>query len=467
MKCQHPPEESETPHPLDISKTTRGHEHALLILDTLPFCYVLLNTRLEMVNCNRATVDFFQCVETVETRKRVLKMFPERQPDGRLSAEAARFELNNAFTTGYHKVEWTFLLPSGELVPAEIIAVKVTHGDEDMLAVYARDLREEKALRAAHNEAHERIRLMFDAMPFCCNLWNEQYNNIDCNLEAVRLFGLSSKNEYLNRFAELSPEKQPDGEASVQKARRFIKRAFEIGHHRFEWMHQKLNGTPMPAEVTLVRIKMGSQYIVAGYTRDLREEKSLLKAKAAAMHEAQTDPLTRLYNKTAVKLLINNVLNSSDADNKHALICIDLDNFKSINDAFGHLFGDEVLTEVSKQIKRVFRSSDILGRFGGDEFILFIKDIPSIEFINAKAEVLCTQIRKTYRVEGVAHTVSASIGISIYPDDGTSYSTLYQNADAASYCAKRAGKNQYALWANCAHHEGTLSTHVKSKPTKT
>lgn len=129
-------------------------------------------------------------------------------------------------------------------------------------------------------EAEERTRIMLDTTPLCCNFWDEHYNNIDCNQEAARLFGLASKQEYLDRFQELSPEFQPDGQLSADAGLARIREAFTTGYARFEWLHQKLDGEPIPAEITLVRVKRGTGYIVAGYTRDLREQKAML----AEMH---------------------------------------------------------------------------------------------------------------------------------------------------------------------------------------
>ncbi len=130
----------------------------------------------------------------------------------------------------------------------------------------------------AMNEAVERTRIMLDATPLCCNLWNENCRNIDCNKEAVALFGLSSKEEYLERFHELSPEFQPDGQRSTVKVRRCVREAFQKGYMVLEWMHKRLDGEPIPTEITLVRVKRGEKYIVTSYTRDLREYKRMMRA---------------------------------------------------------------------------------------------------------------------------------------------------------------------------------------------
>ena len=134
-------------------------------------------------------------------------------------------------------------------------------------------LREEISHRL---EADKRTRIMFEATPLCATFWDKEAHIIDCNSEAVRLFELSGKQEFLDRFFELSPAHQPYGQASVDKVLALIKKVFEEGYARFEWMHQKLDGELLPCEVTLVRVRYGDDYIVAGYARDLREIKATM-----------------------------------------------------------------------------------------------------------------------------------------------------------------------------------------------
>ncbi|SBV92119.1 putative Histidine kinase [uncultured delta proteobacterium] len=134
-------------------------------------------------------------------------------------------------------------------------------------------------------EDEQRTKIMLDAMPHCCNFWDENHNNIDCNEAAARLFELGSKVEYLERFNELSPEYQPCGRLSAELAAERIHEAFTEGYCRFEWMHQKLNGEPVPAEITLVRVRWGKGFIVVGYTRDLREQRAMQTAVERTQRE--------------------------------------------------------------------------------------------------------------------------------------------------------------------------------------
>lgn len=114
------------------------------------------------------------------------------------------------------------------------------------------------------------LRTMMNATPLSINVWNEKFENMACNTAVVELFDLRDEGEYLERFFELSPPCQPDGRPSSEVAYEKISQAFREGRTVFPWMHQKLDGTPIPAEITLVRMPYQKGYIVAGYTRDLR-----------------------------------------------------------------------------------------------------------------------------------------------------------------------------------------------------
>jgi PAS domain-containing protein len=123
-------------------------------------------------------------------------------------------------------------------------------------------------------EADERMRIMFDAMPLACNFWDANRRNMDCNQASAILFDLPDQKAYLDNFYKLSPEFQPDGRPSGEKAVAMVDQAFRDGRIVFEWMHQKLDGAPVPCEIILVRMPWRDDFIVVGYTRDLRELKA-------------------------------------------------------------------------------------------------------------------------------------------------------------------------------------------------
>jgi diguanylate cyclase (GGDEF)-like protein len=195
---------------------------------------------------------------------------------------------------------------------------------------------------------------------------------------------------------------------------------------------------------TVVYDKKREPYKSIGFIENIDEQ---VRRENVLLQKANTDPLTGFYNKAAAETFISEIMLSSFNGALHALMCIDLDNFKSINDLFGHLYGDDVLKETAGTMKNLFRSDDVLGRFGGDEFVIFVRAVPNIDFVKEKATELNRRLNKTYKKDGVECTVSASIGIAVFPSDGTAYSVLHQKADEASYAAKKSGKNTYRFAA--------------------
>ncbi len=136
---------------------------------------------------------------------------------------------------------------------------------------------------ARRAELDEHARIMLDATPLAASFWDAQGNMIDCNLEAVRLFGLERKSDYTEHFYELNPLRQPDGELTEDKAAREIAAAFATGYRRFDWMYRTLGGEELPVETTLVRVASNGEYRLAAFSRDLREMRAIEEQRLAAI----------------------------------------------------------------------------------------------------------------------------------------------------------------------------------------
>lgn len=159
---------------------------------------------------------------------------------------------------------------------------------------------------------------------------------------------------------------------------------------------------------------------------------------------AHYDKLTNLYNRGSTQLMIEKML-SQNTDQMYAFFILDIDNFKSANDLYGHSFGDHVLVEFSRILKESFRSQDVVGRLGGDEFIVFLA-IPSLSFLENKASRLLDILNEEISFEGDCMKISASIGISMTPKDGIDFTELYKKADKALYVSKKKGRNTFTIY---------------------
>jgi len=170
------------------------------------------------------------------------------------------------------------------------------------------------------------------------------------------------------------------------------------------------------------------------------------KQSADLKDKAETDLLTGLLNKISTEKYIQDYLEGEGKDKKAMFFLLDIDNFKKINDTMGHAFGDEVLATLGEKISTEFRATDIFGRIGGDEFVVFLKDIKTDEIRDREAARVAEFFKNFKAGEYVKYSATASIGAAMYPKDGTSFETLYKAADQAVYQAKRHGKNQLAFY---------------------
>ena len=190
---------------------------------------------------------------------------------------------------------------------------------------------------------------------------------------------------------------------------------------------------------SLQRDESGRPARAVGVFIDIDDE---LRASWALMANANRDSLTKLLNRDACRREVKSILSAEDHPPLSALAILDLDNFKEVNDHFGHLYGDTVLTRVSAEISGMFRGTDVVGRIGGDEFIIFMPDIPNQKLAQERFQILIDSLNSLLQELCSLPSLSCSVGVAFSPDHGTAYEELFQRADRALYQAKSLGKNQ-------------------------
>jgi len=172
----------------------------------------------------------------------------------------------------------------------------------------------------------------------------------------------------------------------------------------------------------------------------------LQEANNKLQHQANHDPLTGLPNRRLYYELLSHEINKAERNNyKLAILYMDLDGFKAINDALGHAMGDVLLVNIAKRLKASLRQEDLIARLGGDEFTLCYTNIKEIEEINLLCQRLLDNVSQPIYLEQHQCQVGFSIGVSIYPDHGTDYDTLMRVADSSMYQVKNSGKNNFAI----------------------
>ncbi|MBU3899434.1 MAG: EAL domain-containing protein [Gammaproteobacteria bacterium] len=206
----------------------------------------------------------------------------------------------------------------------------------------------------------------------------------------------------------------------------------------------------------------GTQHAIA-YVRDLSERREF---EASLKHQASHDELTGLPNRWLFNLQLNQALaRSGRAASRVAVLFLDLDHFKNVNDSYGHAMGDALLVQVSARMRSTLRTTDLLARLGGDEFGILLTDLASADEAVIVASKLLLSLQASYQLPGRELYSGASVGLAFYPHDAQDSDTLLRYADMAMYRAKQAGRGAYALYSKemdgQVREDMELHTHLK------
>lgn len=262
---------------LDVTDIRQAEERMRIMLDATPLAVTFWDESLRLIDCNAAAPALYGFPDKRSYLDAFPTLSPPAQPDGADSGEGARMHLRRAFEVGRHRFHWMHRRPDGEALPAEITLVRMPYGHGRVVVGFLRDLRESSTASMAMGEAGQRwMRAVFEATPTGVVLWEDGQRVVDCNAEAVRMFAFPDRRSCAERFMELSPVMQPDGRPSAELYPQYFAKVSAEGRITFRWMHRRLDGAPLPCEVTLARLGGADEpdgRMVAGYIRDLRGTK--------------------------------------------------------------------------------------------------------------------------------------------------------------------------------------------------
>lgn len=222
----------------------------------------------------------------------------------------------------------------------------------------------------------------------------------------------------------------------------------EDGHWEGEIWDRRKDGESFPQwlAISLVRDEQGAVLYYIGVFSDITEQK---KSQEKIHYQANYDELTHLPNRRLFYDRMEQEIRKAHRDaTQIALLFIDLDNFKEINDTLGHEQGDQLLRETAQRLRACVRETDTVARLGGDEFTIVLPDVKTSSEVEGVAQKVIQSLILPFTLGDTKGYVSASVGITIYPLDGDNYKTLLKNADQAMYEAKRLGKNRFSYFTN-------------------
>lgn len=335
---------------------------------------------------------------------------------------------------GYKAFDRVFRVVCNEGAVKEI-EFKGTVLEDGKIIITLSDITERKQAEEVLRESETRLRKLFEAIPEAVIVHDEEGYILLINDFGAKRLEWTVEDLVGRNLREIVESEN----ATVISDN--VRAALTNGSCSFETTYISRTGRHIVAEVNERPIELEGRSVILSVARDITERK---RAEQQLAYMATHDALTGLPN----RVLFNDRLTLALAQahrhqQKLAVMLLDLDRFKDINDTLGHSVGDQLLRVVSKRLHRLLRESDTLGRMGGDEFLFLVPDITRLEHATEVARKILVSFQEPFSVEGHELRTTASIGVTIYPDDGADADTLLKNADIAMYRAKQKGRNNY------------------------
>ncbi len=427
-------------------------EQLITVLDRIPMCINILNEKADSVFCNDYTVELYDLDSKNAYIEKFYEMTPENQPNGKNSRLAFREILLEALHKGEIHFSWLDIKLTGEELPLYISIYRLNTKDEngdELLVSSMRDLRPQLAGYEDEAEFDEYYynRVSYkDLFNTVAELTEEWFWIYDVRMATIQFFGkgreilglVAEKQPFPSYVVDSNMVHTDDLEAFLKFDENLKNGVVEPVEVRF--IHQ--NGVSKYYRITYKTIynKSGEPIFSIGKTYDIDKQKRL---EVLSKTDLLTNCLNKITTEDSVKDIIINYPSAT-----HALFLIDIDDFKSVNDELGHYFGDITLSDIAKNLHANFRGVDIIGRIGGDEFLVFVKNITDERVIQGKAEAIANAFKNSYSGEHKDYKVSGSIGVSLYPKHADSYEGLYKCADKALYQSKMTGKDRYTIYTD-------------------
>ncbi len=402
------------------------------------------------IDCNAATLKLLRYGSKEEClNRRPDELSPEHQPDGQSSAEKAAAMIATALQVGYHRFEWMHMRADGSNVPVEVTLTPISMGGEIVLHTLWRDISERQA-------AETRLRLLakvFERSGEAIMICDHDNRILEVNQAFTRLTGYG-----VDDVRGENPSILSSGRTTAGEFRAMWQAISDEGFWQGEIWDKRKDGSFYPKWLTISALRDAEEkieYYIGSFT-DMTERKV---AEERISQLALHDTLTGLPNRYNLQGRLDQALATSRRDAGHlAVMFIDLDRFKNINDSLGHHVGDGLLQEVAKRLTANVRDSDVVARLGGDEFVVVLTGVEAAA-AGSVADKILVSLGLAYRIESHELHSTPSIGIAVFPDDGDNAETLMRNADNAMYHAKAAGRNNLQFFtaamnqASRARHE--------------
>ncbi len=352
---------------------------------------------------------------------------------------SVRFTAALAATAAAAMAAFGLAVPGAGLGEVPLVSVALMSGVVLLAAEHRRRLELDRGRVLAESE--ERFRTLVMHAPEAILVYDADEDRlVEANRNAEQLFAVPRERLLRWSIRRLASARQA-GKALAEG----LSAALAGEEPTFEWVYAPPSEPPITCEVRMVRLQTSGRRLVRGSFTDITQRK---QAEGRLRYLATHDAMTGLANRGAFGDRLEEAIARS---RRHAtglaVLFLDLDNFKEVNDAFSHGCGDEVLRLIASRLRRVLRDSDTVARRGGDEFSVLVEDLADPMTVVPILEKLLAAVSEPCIIEGRELFLTTSIGVSMYPENGEHGEALIQNADTALYHAKATGKNSYSFFS--------------------
>ena len=393
-----------------------------------------------IVSWNRGAEVIFGYTETEISGQPLTVLMPHQYRDRHLAGMNQVLSGGKPHIINSGAVEFEGLRKSGSEFPLEISLAKWERADGQFFAGIIRDITERKKVETSLKESESRFRFMLENSPIAVRISSlDSYQVMFANQRYAELIGsardkvigINQKQYYVN------PQDYEDVLEQLGKGEQVSNRLLELiipgEPSRIKWVL-----------ASYMHLEFQNEPAILGWFYDITERKEM---EEQVQHLAYHDPLTELPNRMLFTDRLQQALSTAKRDHAQlALMFIDLDKFKPVNDTHGHHVGDLLLKEVARRIQGCLRESDTVARIGGDEFVVLLPVVQAEQDALEVAEKIRFSLNQPFELAGHSLHISSSTGVAIYPEHGDEEKQLLKNADDAMYYAKSMGRDNVKIY---------------------
>ena len=407
---------------------------------------------LEILAVNQAAVDHYGYTRDEFLRMTLRELWVTGEGTGYEDSIRDRSRLENMRLQRRHRTK------DGRVIDVEATARGfVLSGRTAWLSLIS-DITDRRRAETALRESEEQFKQLAGNIPQVFWITDIHHQNTIYISPAASLMLGRPLEELYRRSRSLVKAVHPEDRRRVHDARKFAMRGGYDETYRVvrpDGTIRWVNDRAFP-----VQDESGKVYRIAGIAEDVTEKKF---AEEQLLQLAHYDVLTRLPNRALFYDRMKQALAQAKRNQwTVGVMFIDLDRFKNVNDTLGHAVGDQLLQQVSERLTRSVRAGDTVGRLGGDEFAIVLSNFSSAQDANLVAQKIMAGFDEPFRLEGSDIYVTASIGITLYPNDSADQDTLIRNADAAMYRAKEAGRNSFQFYTSGMNERAVATLSLES-----